>query len=249
MVTLRWRPTRESNPESNGFASRRTTVVKWAELGPACPRQESNLRSRLRTPASYPLDHEGLRRMQDSNLRDALTPTTVFGTVALPGSANPPCRTAQSDARESNAVTPDPKSGGVASAPRIRRPAYPPPIRRPVPLPGLEPGTSAFVVRRSVHLSYRGEVETSARLHRRSSWLPLSATGTSFGKSLLLSRFALNRQRRAPAGGVEPLDTVLEAVPLPKLADRELLSRSKKREAAHQFPDGRLPDITRAMAS
>lgn len=27
------RPTRESNPESNGFAGRRTTVVKWAELG------------------------------------------------------------------------------------------------------------------------------------------------------------------------------------------------------------------------
>lgn len=30
------------------------------------------------------------RRMQDSNPRDALTPTTVFKTVALPDSANPP---------------------------------------------------------------------------------------------------------------------------------------------------------------
>lgn len=27
------RPTRESNPESNGFAGRHTTVVKWAEFG------------------------------------------------------------------------------------------------------------------------------------------------------------------------------------------------------------------------
>ncbi|SED53013.1 hypothetical protein SAMN04489729_4600 [Amycolatopsis lurida] len=36
-----------------------------------------------------------------------------------------------------------------------------------------------------------------------------------------------------------PLDTVLETVPLPKLADRELLSRSKKREAARiGFPMG-----------
>lgn len=214
------------------------------------PTRESNLRSRLRTPASYPLDHEGLRRMQDSNLRDALAPTTVFGTVALPDSANPPCCAAWSDARESNAVTPDPKSGGVASAPRIRRPAYPPPIRRPVPLPGLEPGTSAFVVRHSVHLSYRGEVETSTRLHRRSSWPPLSATGTSFGKSLLLSRFAPNWAASSTGGRIRtPWIRFWRPFRFPSSPIGNCFLRSKKRSRPDRFPDGRLPGITRAMAS
>ena len=169
------------------------------------------------------------RRMQDSNLRDALAPTAVFGTAALPDSANPPwggtvfssrcqesnlvrrlmralhrppCSTSsrggrairtragatgvsfftdssvcgdrtrvsrlrtgcpfpwtntpwsatsprgkppRSDARESNAVSPDPKSGGLPS------PSHP-----AVPPPGLEPGTSPFVAARSGPPELRG---------------------------------------------------------------------------------------------
>jgi len=46
-----------------------------------------------------------------------------------------------------------------------------------------------------------------------------------------------------------PLDTVLEAVPLPKLADKELLFAQQKRNRPDRFPDGRLPGITHAMAS
>jgi hypothetical protein len=139
--------------------------------------------------------------MQDSNPRDALTPTTVFKTVALPDSANPPYSVVWSRCQESNLVRrfiralhrPPCSTSfvrGGRQSPRIRKPAYPPRTRRPVPLPGLEPGTSAFVVRRSVHLSHRGEVETSARLHRRSAWPPLQRRGRALGNVFGYQRFA-----------------------------------------------------------
>ncbi len=174
----------------------------------------------------------------------ALTPTTVFKTVALPGSANPPYPVVLSRCQESNLVrcpserctdrhapprsyaegarierapelqVPDhglairclatrpalqllvlrcpsrirtSVSASKARCPchwtngqRCRQPAYPPRTRRPVPLPGFEPGTSAFVVRRSVPAELQGRGEDAGRLHRRSAWPPHSATGTSF---------------------------------------------------------------------
>ncbi len=130
------------------------------------------------------------------------------------------------------------------------RSAYPPPIRRPVPLPGLEPGTSAFVVRRSVHLSYKGEVETSARLHRRSSWLPLSATGTSLEKSLRLSRFASKWAASSTGGGSRtPWIRFWKPFRFPSSPIKNCFGHTKMRSRPNRFPDRRLPGITRAIAS
>ncbi len=218
--------------------------------GLRCPRQESNLRSRLRTPASYPLDHGGFA--EDAGFEPARRSHADhrFQDGCLTGLGQSSLLCCPSDARESNAVTPDPKSGGVASAPRIRQPAYPPRTRRPVPLPGLEPGTSAFVVRRSVHLSYKGEVKTCTRLHRHSSWPPPSVTGTSFWEKSSVIKVRAEMAASSTGGGSRtPLETVLEAVPLPKLADKKVFGRSKKRSRPDRFPDGRLPGMTNAMAS
>lgn len=156
----------------------------------------------------------------------------------------------KSDARESNAVTPDPKSGGVASAPRIRRPAYPPRTRRPVPLPGLEPGTSAFVVRRSVHLSHRGEVETSARLHRRSAWPPLRRRGRALG-NVFGYQGSLKWAASSTGGGNRTLwKRFWRPLRFPSSPIRELISGAPKREAALiGFPMGGSRDMTSAMAS
>lgn len=68
--------------------------------------------------------------MQDSNLRDARAPTTVFETDALPGSANPPGAGTEGARVE--------RAPGVMPGPRISNPvpyhsASPP---RPAWLPG-----------------------------------------------------------------------------------------------------------------
>ncbi len=247
---LWWRPTWESNPESNGFAGRRTTVVKWAKLRSPCTRQESNLRSRLRTPASYPLDHGGLRRMQDSNLRGVLTPTTVFGTVALPGSANPPCRDARSDVRESNAVTPDPKSGGVASAPHIRSTGVSP----------SDTPTSAPARTRTWDLRIRNAALCPPELQGRGgdectpppalTLAAFSATGASFEKGLLLSRFTLKWAASSTGGRSRtPWTRFWRPFRFPSSPIKNCFSRSKRRSRPDRFPDGRLPGITHAMAS
>lgn len=68
--------------------------------------------------------------MQDSNLRDARAPTTVFGTAALPGSANPPLWIFVE--KHSRGGRADRTRAGLSPGPRVSNPV-PSPLGQPSP--------------------------------------------------------------------------------------------------------------------
>lgn len=72
------------------------------------------------------------RRMQDSNLRGARAPTTVFETAALPDSANPPSAGTEGARIE--------RAPGVMPGPRISN---------PVPCHSASPPSPAWLPRES----------------------------------------------------------------------------------------------------
>lgn len=110
----------------------RTRVLCLARTGPSVER-----RPRRWCSSSVCGDRTRVSRLRTGCL---------FHWTNTPWSAvSPRGKPPRSDARESNAVSPDPRSGGLPS------PSHP-----AVPPPGLEPGTSPFVAARSVHLSYGG---------------------------------------------------------------------------------------------
>lgn len=137
------------------------------------PVKGSNLGFRVQSAASCQLDERASApgpgvEPGPADPKSAVLPATPTGN--------------ESDARGSNAVSPGPEPGGVASAPRIRRKPRRPLGAGPVPLPGLEPGASAFVVRRSFPLSYRGVRPAPATRRRTASGRRASNPLLRFGR-------------------------------------------------------------------
>lgn len=129
--------------------------------------------------------------MQDSNLRGALTPTTVFKTGALPGSANPPYSVVSSRCQESNLVRrfiralhrpPCSTSfvrGGRADRTRAGTPSPGPRISNPVPCHSASPPTActALPVEDS-NLGLRDQSAVSVPLDQRAK-LPSAGVSPS----------------------------------------------------------------------
>lgn len=162
-----------------------------------------------------------MRRARESNARRDVIPDHGLAIRCLASSASPP-RSSRSRARTWPAGS------------KIRRAAYytnRESARLSVPLPGLEPGASAFVARRSVLLSYRGKSLVRSRSGIDPG--PPPCTGS-----------ARARRKSAPLGKYQATTSAL------KLADAENCFRVQEIEKAARigFPMGGSLGMTKPMS-